>query len=195
MPGCLLFPQIHTPPKIQPVSYLPQNMQKYILSPAVVVLGPYLVRSASIQHDILSLTGDWLNSTTLEVFAPSSVRNVDFNGASLRVSKTPYGSFVNQLQGSRYSVSSVEATLPALTNWKVNDGLPERNASYDDSRWVVANHMTTPNPSPPGTYPVLYSDEYGIPDIRVESYYPYSNTVQDITPAIFSGEADSAAPT
>ena len=128
----------------------------------VVVLGPHLVRSASVQHETLSLTGDWLNSTTLEVFAPSVVRNVNFNGASLRVTRTPYGSLVGQLQGSRYSTASIEATLPSLTTWKVNDGLPERNASYDDSKWVVANHMTTLNPSPPGTYPVLYSDEYGM---------------------------------
>jgi hypothetical protein len=102
-----------------------------------------------------------LNSTTLEVFAPSSVRDVNFNGANLRVTKTPYGSLVAQLQGSRSSVTSIEASLPALTKWKVNDGLPERNASYDDSKWVAADHMTTPNPSKPDTYPVLYSDEYG----------------------------------
>jgi hypothetical protein len=68
---------------------------------------------------------------------------------------------VGQLQGSRYTVASIESSLPALAKWKVNDGLPERNANYDDSKWVVANHMTTPNPSPPDTYPVLYSDEYG----------------------------------
>jgi len=26
---------------------------------------------------------------------------------------------------------------------------------------IVANHSSTPNPSPPATYPVLYADEYG----------------------------------
>jgi hypothetical protein len=25
----------------------------------------------------------------------------------------------------------------------------------------VANHTSTPNPTPPATYPVLYADEYG----------------------------------
>lgn len=28
--------------------------------------------------------------------------------------------------------------------------------------FAVANHTSTPNPSPPATYPVLYADEYGI---------------------------------
>jgi hypothetical protein len=95
------------------------------------------------------------------------VRSIKFNGANLPVTKTPYGSLVGELQGSKYSIASIAASLPALEEWKVNDGLPERNANYDDSRWVIANHTTTPNPSPPKTYPVLYSDEYGMLALRV----------------------------
>jgi hypothetical protein len=114
-----------------------------------------------------------LNSTTLEVFTSSSIRNVNFNGANLRVTKTKYGSLVSQLQESMYSVASIQATLPVLTNWKLNDGLPERNANYDDSRWVVANHTNTSNPTPPATYPVLYADEYGMSGLRKCSHNPF----------------------
>jgi len=94
------------------------------------------------------------------VFAPSSVSQVQFNGESVRVSRTSYGSLVGNLEDCSQSTGSIQAQLPQLKSWKVNDGLPERDASYDDSRWVVANHNSTPNPSPPATYPVLYADEY-----------------------------------
>jgi hypothetical protein len=127
----------------------------------VVVQGPYLVRGPSIQHSTLSITGDWVNTTSIEVFAPSLVRSITFNGTPLRVTKTAYGSFVGQLQASKWTAATIEASLPALSNWKVADGLPERNATYDDSRWVVADHTTTSAPSKPDTYPVLYSDDYG----------------------------------
>ena len=84
----------------------------------------------------MSLTGDWLNATNVEVFAPQSISEVTFNGMNIHVTRTPYGSLVGHLQASPHSINSIAAQLPALDKWKVADGLPERNASYDDSRWV-----------------------------------------------------------
>jgi len=53
--------------------------------------------------------------------------------------------------------------IPALTDWKVADGLPERMPSYNDSGagWVLADKNSTLNPWQPQTLPVLYGDEYG----------------------------------
>jgi hypothetical protein len=87
-------------------------------------------------HETIDLTGDWSNTTDLEVFAPSSIAHVRFNGDEIPVSKTSYGSLVGSLGTSSNTIASIQAQLPALTSWKVNDGLPERNSSYDDSRWT-----------------------------------------------------------
>lgn len=110
----------------------------------MIVQGPYLVRNMSIDGHSLSLTGDWLNATTLEVFAPLSITEVTFNARKKHVTRTPYGSLVGYFHVSHNSIDSIAAQLPALDKWKVADGLPERNASYDDSRWVgkfdLANH-------------------------------------------------------
>ncbi len=104
----------------------------------MIVQGPYLVRTAAIDKKTIQLTGDWLNSTALEVFAPSSVSQVQFNGVTVRTSRTSYGSLTGKLGACPYSVNSILAELPSLSRpaWKVSDGLPERNASYDDSRWT-----------------------------------------------------------
>ncbi len=92
----------------------------------VVVQGPYLVRSAAIQKKTITLTGDWSNSTSLEVFASKSADRATFNGKEIKRKKTPYGSLVGNLKNSPYTVDLIEAKLPPLKNWKINDGLPER---------------------------------------------------------------------
>ncbi|OJJ45756.1 hypothetical protein ASPZODRAFT_68809 [Penicilliopsis zonata CBS 506.65] len=124
---------------------------------SVLVQGPYLVRGATLSGSTLSITGDVVNATTLEVFAPSSVTTIKWNGRKLSTSATSYGS-------RQVSLDAAPAIkLPALSSWKSNDSLPERFASYDDSglAWVAADDMTTPNPEAPETLPVLYADQYG----------------------------------
>ncbi|KAI9049599.1 hypothetical protein LZ554_006625 [Drepanopeziza brunnea f. sp. 'monogermtubi'] len=127
----------------------------------VIVHGPYLVRSAAISGELLELEGDWTGSTSVEVFAASAVSRVSFNGKSVEVSRTGYGSLVGTLGTSIHTIESIRAGLPALTGWEVADGFPERLAEYDDSKWTVANHTSTPNPTKPATYPVLWADDYG----------------------------------
>ncbi|KAJ5642440.1 hypothetical protein N7490_006440 [Penicillium lividum] len=124
---------------------------------SVLVQGPYLVRGASISKSKLAVTGDVVNSTTIEVFAPKAVESITWNGKAIKASRTAYGS----LKGSISAPKSI--TLPELTSWKSKDSLPERLNTYDDSgaAWVAADHMTTLNPRTPTTLPVLYADEYG----------------------------------
>jgi hypothetical protein len=100
------------------------------------VQGPYLIRSVAQDGRTVTLAGDWSNATDLEVFAPAHINQVIFNGIEVEVERTAYGSLIGKLAGSKHSVESIGAQLPALTNWKAQDGLPERNASYDDSKWT-----------------------------------------------------------
>ncbi|KAL2871798.1 glycoside hydrolase family 35 protein [Aspergillus lucknowensis] len=124
---------------------------------SVLVGGPYLVRSSRLSGSMLALRGDSKDETTLEIFAPSKVKKVTWNGKSIKVSRTRYGS----LKANLAKPPSIK--LPALDGWKTSDSLPERFPAYDDSSpaWVEANHLTTPNPHKPATLPVLYADEYG----------------------------------
>jgi hypothetical protein len=160
---------------------------RFILMVTVLVHGPYLVRSASISKTTLALRGDSVEKTTLEIFAPHSVRKITWNGKEVQTSHTPYGSLKATL------AAPPDIKLPALTSWRSNDSLPERLPLYDDSgpAWIgrldpiyktwpnlirstEANHMTTSNPSPPATFPVLYADEYGM-STPVSLYYHWFN--------------------
>ncbi|PWY88191.1 beta-galactosidase B [Aspergillus heteromorphus CBS 117.55] len=123
----------------------------------IFVIGPYLVRSASLSRGVVALTGDNDNATTIEVFAGSSASSVTWNGESVSVTKTAYGSLVGSIGGA--DSSSIE--LPTLTGWKVRDSLPELQSSYDDSKWTVCNKTTTLSPVKPSTLPVLFASDYG----------------------------------
>ncbi|KAF2829791.1 hypothetical protein CC86DRAFT_317015 [Ophiobolus disseminans] len=125
---------------------------------SVLVQGPYLVRSVSHADGCVELKGDILNTTAIEVFTSTSIDTLSWNGQKLQTSRTTYGSL-------KATVAAFNGTikLPSLNEWKVQDTLPEKLPSYDDSgaAWVVADHLTTPNPRKPDTLPVLYVDEYG----------------------------------
>ncbi|XP_014560284.1 glycoside hydrolase family 35 protein [Bipolaris victoriae FI3] len=125
---------------------------------SVLVQGPYLVRHVALDDDILALKGDIMNSTDIEVFACASAKTLSWNGKKLSTSQTSYGSLKAHVTAFNGTIQ-----LPSLEDWKVNEGLPERESDYDDSgaAWVVADHLSTPNPTKPDTLPVLYVDEYG----------------------------------
>ena len=103
---------------------------------SVFVQGPYLVRSAQITGSTVELTGDVVNSTTIEVFAPKTVKSVNWNGQRLKVIESSHGS----LQASLPKPHSIK--LPALKAWKFEDSLPERFADYDDSGIAWAGKFT-----------------------------------------------------
>ncbi|KAI0187038.1 putative beta-galactosidase B [Xylaria flabelliformis] len=125
----------------------------------ILVQGPYLVRSSSIQGHILELTGDVANKTTIRVFAPKSIRELRWNGESVRISSTADGFLTAQLKGAP------SYTLPTLSGWKYADSLPEIRSDYDASgvAWKTANHTNTSNPTTPASNnPALYVDDYGV---------------------------------
>lgn len=98
--------------------------------------GPYLVRSVEIKDSVIHLTGDWSDQTPVEIWAPESVNKATFNGKDLETVKTKYGTLIGELQAASSNVKDVEAMLPPLTDWKVAEGLPESEPTYDDSRWT-----------------------------------------------------------
>ncbi|KAK5163381.1 uncharacterized protein LTR77_010754 [Saxophila tyrrhenica] len=101
----------------------------------VFVRGPYLVRSATLEGSTLSVSGDVTTATTIEVFAPRNVRALSWNGKTVEVSRTSYGSLKAQLQG----VKQHSVVLPELSGWKSADSLPEIAPGYEASSaaWVV----------------------------------------------------------
>jgi hypothetical protein len=124
----------------------------------IFVLGPYLVRSASVSHGVAHISGDSDNTTTIEVYTGDpSIQTIDWNGIRLDAVKTPYGSVTARIPGSENRTIS----LPPLTNWRSADSLPEKLPSYDDSKWTLCNKSTTLSPVAPLTKPVLFSSDYG----------------------------------
>lgn len=116
------------------------------------------MRGVSKKGDTLALKGDILNTTTVEVFAANNMKSLSWNGQKLHTTRTSYGSLKATVEAFKGTIK-----LPSLNKWKVKDTLPERLPTYNDSgiAWVVADHLTTPNPTKPDTLPVLYVDEYG----------------------------------
>jgi hypothetical protein len=122
----------------------------------IFVMGPYLVRSASVPGGTVAVVGDNANTTTIEVYAGSSVDTISWNGKDLATTKTPYGSLTASIDGT----TDRKIILPELASFKAADSSPEVQPSYDDSNWVVANKTTTLSPVKPLTLPVLFSSDY-----------------------------------
>lgn len=123
---------------------------------AVLVKGPYLVRSASINNNgTLALQGDTDKASDVEVFGSSSMNQITWNGTAVNAKQTTSGSYTFSLS------DPAPAEVPTLTNWKFSYETPEAQSSFDDSSWVKADKTTTNNPTKPSTPTVLYADEYG----------------------------------
>lgn len=125
----------------------------------ILVQGPHLVRTASIEADTLILAGDTSSDTTLEVFAPASVKSITWNGEPLPITSTPHGSLTAALSGP------APVTLPPLSNqtWTSASSLPELAPNYTLSPlvWTLANDTTTPSQyTANATTPYLYADQY-----------------------------------
>jgi hypothetical protein len=128
----------------------------------VLVVGPYLVRNATLQNQTLSITGDLNQTTTLQVFGPSSITDVRWNGQDLKLSKTAWGSLSATLPGPQ----GADVLLPSLKNlaWKYTDSLPEIKDGYNDSKWVDADHTTTTSKFPRyygGPWNLSVASDYG----------------------------------
>ena len=126
----------------------------------IFVIGPHLVRNASITGDVVHILGDNDKATSIEVFiGDSKVNTINWNGKKLATTKTPYGALVGAIEGAENRTVNLPSLQQAV--WKVADSLPEKSPDYNDSQWKVADKTTTQAPQKPLTLPVLYSSDYG----------------------------------
>ncbi|KAF9039430.1 glycoside hydrolase family 35 protein [Hymenopellis radicata] len=136
-----------------------RNFWTYGTNVSILVGGPYLVRTADLQGSTLAITGDINSTTTFTVIAPDSVKSILWNEETVKTkaSVSQRGGFTAQL------AFDGGITVPKLAGWKYRDSLPEIQANYDDSAWVIANHTSTYVPAKPwyGDGRVLYGCDYG----------------------------------
>ena len=113
----------------------------------VLVRGSHLLRTATSRDGgrTLALTGDNGADPAIEVF--TAARYVTWNGRPLGKGST--------------IATAVPVTLPALDRWKHEQETPEAQPAFDDSRWAVADRMSTFSSTGAGSLPVLYADDYG----------------------------------
>lgn len=124
----------------------------------ILILGSYLVRSASISDGVLQVSGDNNVTSTIEAYVGSTaISSIAWNGITLNATKTAYGTYTATIPGTE----SRSISLPSLDTWQSADSLPEAQPSFDDSSWTVANKTTTKAYIAPYTLPVLFSSDYG----------------------------------
>lgn len=118
------------------------------------------MRDVTLDGSALKITGDLNATVPIRVIgAPKSATQLFFNGKKLFFQSNPTtGEWTSRLQ---YQAPAIK--LPSLSslNWKYIDGLPEIKISYDDSKWTVADRLTTNNPTVLATPTSLYASDYG----------------------------------
>lgn len=126
-----------------------------------LVRGPTLVRSAVAKGSTLALTGDTAAPEPLEIFAPSAIRAITWNGAKVATRATPAGSFV-----ATQSLSGPAAiALPALTDWRMAKGSPETDPAFNDRAWqAIDNRPSASITARPDGQPNMGMDAYGFHD-------------------------------
>ena len=136
---------------------------------SVLVSGPYLVRNASLADATLELYGDADRETFVTVVAPTrAIKHVRWNGETVEfawlddAAVSPFA-LADAALIFRVDGPPAKIVLPALLNWTYADGLPERQASFDDAAWKVANLTRTTSPYKPyAGDSVLYACDYDL---------------------------------
>ena len=128
---------------------------------SVLVGGPYLVRNATISEDgtALSLWGDLSEDVDLTVFAPDKVKTVEWNGRVVGSLESKSGKLSGKLE---LEGKEGDVVLPALSDWRFANSLPEIQDGFDDRSWTIANKTSTNSPFKPfyGDGRVLYGCDY-----------------------------------
>lgn len=128
---------------------------------ALIVNGPYLVRSALVESNNLVLYADFNKTTRIEIIGvPSGVTSLQVNQATLEYTIDSLGSWT---ANQDYSPPEFEVPELSSASWYYIDSLPEIQSDYDDSAWPNADHTNTTNPvgSPLLTPVSLYGSDYG----------------------------------
>lgn len=129
---------------------------------ALIVTGPYLVRSASVDGATLSLSADFNKTTSIEIIGTlSGVTTLQVNNQTVNFTTDSQGSWT---ASATYSPPTFETPDLSSAVWYTIDSLPEIQSTYDDTLWPNANHTNTSNPvgSPLNTSVSLYGSDYGL---------------------------------
>jgi hypothetical protein len=128
---------------------------------APIVAGPYLLRSAVVDHQSIHLTGDLNQTTEIEIISGTHRRtpSLTWNGSPVKLKPSMQGSYKAIVE---YDAPSISLPNLAHCEWRATDGLPEIQASYDDSQWIAATNRYTNSTARNLTAPVsTYAGDYG----------------------------------
>lgn len=126
---------------------------------AVIVNGPYLVRSADVSGSTLNIQADFNKTASFEVIgAPTGVSKLSINGQSTEFTKSKQGSWL-----ATPSITFPDIKLPDFKSldWLSMDSLPELQPGYDDSQWTSSQNFTRNTAWPLNTPVSLYGSDYG----------------------------------
>ncbi|KAI4947681.1 hypothetical protein J4E91_006503 [Alternaria rosae] len=147
--------------RVDAFNYWAVDQAAHDSSNPVILKAGYLMRTAKVTGDTLTLTGDLNATTTVEILggASSDVSKMTFNGQDIDFTTSEQGTLRADIEFAKPDVS-----LPKLSEleWKYVDSLPEIQPGYDDSEWTAADLKKTYNSLRPLDTPVsLYSSDYG----------------------------------
>ncbi|KAF5675342.1 beta-galactosidase [Fusarium circinatum] len=127
---------------------------------AVIINGPYLVRSVAVEGSKLSVQADFNTTTTVEIIGvPKGTSRLSINGKDTSFAKSKLGNWV---VNPDVKLPSVKVPDLKSLDWHYVDGLPEVKKDYDDSKWRTADITKTFNSKWPLNNSVsLYSGDYG----------------------------------
>ncbi|TFK52650.1 glycoside hydrolase family 35 protein [Heliocybe sulcata] len=176
------------------------NYWQFGTNTSVLVGGPYLVRNATIEGRTLALQGDLETGVRLTVIAPPGLDEITWNGVPVfadvqaATSLSSVGGFVAQLE-TKQAMTGI--SVPALTNWKYANSLPEIQAGFSDANWTLANHTTTNIPFPPyyGDGRILYGCDYEYCENIVlwRGHFNATGNEKSVNLSINGGEAFAAS--
>ncbi|KAI9322100.1 glycoside hydrolase superfamily [Dichotomocladium elegans] len=128
-------------------------------SDRVLIQGPYLVREASIEGSTVHFLGDIDEDTPIQVVVPDYVKAFTWNGKAIHLRKGKHAIWTGLLKFT----APKNLLLPDLRklDWKYSPASPETHPDFDDSSWIVANHLQTNSVTVPSSWPILYADDYG----------------------------------
>jgi hypothetical protein len=152
----------------------------------VLVRGPALMRAAQSSGSVVQLTGDTTAASDLEVWTPTGIASVTWNGAGVGTSVSSSGS----LLGTAQLPGPAAVSLPALTGWRFAAENPESASGFDDSAWRVADKTTSASVTPvPSGQPVLFADDYNFHygDVWYRGHYSGTSGVTAVSLTYSSG--------
>jgi len=138
----------------------------------LIVRGPYLVRSAALDNNVLTIRADFNQSSALDLFravdtatveilgVPKGATAVVLNGDAVAHTVSDTGSWVVRVD---FEPPAIPVPDLAALEWRYLDALSELQASYSDAPWPDASHASTNNTylQSPLTPTSLYASDYG----------------------------------